>query len=307
MLKSKLFTSPAIKAHTFGRSPFGVSVLTLIALSAFAANSILCRLALGEGLIDPASFTSVRLISGVCALMFIHRLVTSSQGSAQQTSLGSWVSGLSLFIYAVAFSYAYRYLDTATGALVLFGAVQITMICWSLVEGHRLSWIEILGVLAALSGFIYLVGPNVTTPSFGGFILMGISGIAWGIYTLKGRGSHNPLGDTLANFRKTVPLVLVLFCLALSQIELGWYGFFLAVISGSLASGLGYAVWYMALGGLSGIQAAVLQLLVPVLAAFGGVFFVGEEIGARLVVASVLVLGGILCVIVGKQVVAVKR
>ena len=274
---------------------------TTFALLAFAGNSVLCRLALGEGQIDAASFTVIRLLSGIVTLIIILKLIQLTQSTPQKTtSKGSWSAALMLFVYAIAFSYAYVSLDTGTGALILFGAVQITMLLVGILSGNRLHYVEWIGVATAFCGFVYLVLPSVSTPSLTGFILMTVAGIAWGFYTLKGKGSKHPLGDTAYNFLRTLPLVAILLALTIPQIQLSQTGILLAVVSGAVTSGIGYTLWYIALGGLTPTQAAVLQLLVPVIAAIGGVVFAGELISTRLVVASALVLGGILLVVLGK-------
>jgi drug/metabolite transporter (DMT)-like permease len=269
---------------------------TGLALIAFAANSVLCRLALGGETIDAASFTTIRLLSGVCVLLLILRLKKQADTQVK----GSWRASLMLFIYAITFSYAYISLDTGTGALILFGSVQITMILISLLSGARLHTTEWLGMGAAFTGFVYLILPGVTAPSISGFLLMTCAGIAWGGYTLLGRGSENPLGDTAHNFLRTIPFVLVLVLLTVQSAHYTSEGILLAVISGGIASGIGYTLWYMALGGLSVTQAAVLQLSVPVIAALGGIIFVSEAVTTRLLMSSVLILGGILLVVLGR-------
>lgn len=271
---------------------------TSFALIAFAANSVLCRLALGEHTIDAASFTVIRLISGAVTLVLILNIMSAGKSTASNVS---WIATLMLFLYAITFSFAYITLDTATGALILFGAVQMTMILITLKSGQRLHNAEWIGVIIAFTGFLYLVLPNVTTPSFSGFVLMTVAGIAWGIYTLKGRGSKNPLADTAANFSRTIPLVAVLALIAIPYVDLSIKGVVLAILSGAVASGIGYTVWYAALGGLSAVQAAVVQLLVPVIAATGGVAFVSEAISLRLVISAIMILGGILIVVLGKH------
>ncbi len=290
------------------RSVLHVSLLTCIALLAFAGNSVLCRLALGGNAVDAGSFTVIRLLSGSITLLAIllcveartrHRTVRPSLPTSLRAA-GSWFSALMLFLYALCFSYAYLSLDTGTGALILFGAVQITMILLSLLSGQRLQSFEWLGMLVAFAGFVYLVLPGVQTPSLSGFLLMTLTGIAWGVYTLKGRGASSPLRTTAANFLRTVPLVLLLLVLVVWDATLSTPGVLLAIASGALASGAGYAVWYMALRDLSATQAAVVQLLVPVIAAAGGVVFADEALSARLVVSAALVLGGILLVVMGR-------
>ena len=273
------------------------SVFTALALIAFAANSVLCRLALGEETIDAASFTVIRLLSGALVLLAILAFSNDKEASA---SRGSWSASLMLFVYAVAFSFAYISLDTGTGALILFGSVQITMILLSLVSGNRLHLSEWVGVIIAFTGFVYLVLPEVTSPSVMGFLLMIAAGIAWGMYTLKGRGSAHPLKDTAYNFLRTIPLVIILLVITIQDAHYSAAGVLLAVLSGGIASGIGYTIWYIALGGLSTTQAAVVQLSVPVIAAFGGVLFVSEAITARLTLSASMVLGGILLVVLGR-------
>ncbi|MFT5298115.1 MAG: drug/metabolite transporter (DMT)-like permease [Colwellia sp.] len=273
--------------------------VTAFALIAFAANSVLCRLALGDNTIDPSSFTIIRLFSGIIILMAILQLKRKSHDEKLK-SKGSWLAASMLFIYAIAFSFGYVSLDTGTGALILFGAVQITMIMVNVISGNKLHISEWLGLLIAFSGFVYLMTPDLVTPSFIGFILMTISGMAWGFYTLLGRASQNPLNDTAYNFLRTSPFLLILILFGLNEINLTYVGIMLAVLSGALASGIGYFVWYIALKGLYVTQAAVVQLLVPIIAATGGLIFTNELISLRLIESSALVLGGILTVIMGK-------
>lgn len=268
--------------------------LTCLALFAFAANSVLCRLALGSGAMDAASFTVIRLITGVIVLVVI---ATTQYKSDLIQTRGSWDASLMLFLYAVTFSYAYILLDTGTGALILFGSVQITMILLSLISGTRLQRTEWAGILVAFSGFIYLVLPGVSAPSLSGFLLMTTAGIAWGLYTLKGRRSTNPLMDTTFNFARTIPFVIILLLLTFQNAEISLEGVVLASLSGGLASGVGYTIWYSALKGLSSIQAAVVQLSVPIIAALGGVMIMSESITFRLLLSTSLILGGIILVI----------
>ena len=270
---------------------------TVTALIAFAANSVLCRMALHDGAIDASSFTAVRLLSGAAVLAIL--IGTNSKSTKKSTS-GSWIAALMLFLYAATFSYAYISLDTGVGALVLFAAVQMTIIFASLITGHKLHISEWLGITVAFSGFVYLILPSLTAPTLSGFILMSIAGVAWGLYTLNGRGSRNPLGDTASNFLRTTPLVIVLVLLTLPTIRLSLEGAILAITSGALASGAGYTVWYMALNGLSKTEAAVVQLSVPVIAAIGGVLFLFEVITMRLIYSSLMILGGILTVVLGR-------
>ena len=272
-------------------------IFTVLALIAFAANSVLCRLALGDRTIDASSFTVIRLLSGAIVLFLIIKIKNKSD----MPTKGSWSASLMLFLYAITFSFAYITLDTGTGALILFGSVQITMILLSILSGNRLHITEWLGVTISFLGFVYLVLPGITTPSMFGFMLMTVAGIAWGIYTLKGKGSTNPLIDTAYNFLRTIPFVIILAVLAINKMNYSSTGILLAVLSGAIASGIGYAIWYSALRGLSTVQAAVVQLLVPVIAAFGGAIFVSEAITLRLTVSAVLILGGILLVVLGRS------
>lgn len=271
---------------------------TTMAMIAFAANSVLCRLALGGHAIDAAGFTSIRLLSGAIVLMGILKL-----GNPKNTvsTRGSWSAAFMLFLYAAAFSFAYVTLNTGAGALILFGSVQVTMILGSHLSGHRLFIVEWLGMAVAFSGLVILVLPGVTAPSFIGFFLMAVAGIAWGIYTLKGRGSTNPLSDTAYNFLRSVPFVMVLGLLFFNKGYLSREGILLAVISGAITSGLGYTLWYSALRYLSATRAAVVQLSVPVIAGLGGVVFISEQIRLRLVLSTLLTLGGILMVILGRK------
>jgi drug/metabolite transporter (DMT)-like permease len=273
-------------------------IFTGLALIAFAANSILSRLALRERAIDASSFTIIRLLSGTIVLLVMIRFKSNKTNSSTN---GSWYASLMLFLYAITFSFAYISLDTGTGALILFGSVQITMILLSLVSGNRLHLTEWAGVTIAFMGFVYLFLPAVTTPSAIGFLLMAAAGIAWGIYTLKGRGSRNPLMDTAYNFLRTIPLVIILAIVTMKKGQYSSEGILLAVLSGGIASGIGYTIWYSALGGLSATQAAVVQLLVPVIAALGGVLFVSEAITLRLTVSAIMILGGILMVALGRN------
>lgn len=281
----------------FRNSILKTVLLTSLALTAFAANSVLCRLALGSGVIDAAGFTFIRLLSGVITLMLI--LALQGQRSLLPRT-GSWLSSIMLFLYAITFSYAYISLDTGTGALILFGAVQLTIILISLFSGTRLHLSEWLGMVLSFGGFVYLVLPGVSPPAPLGFILMLLSGIAWGVYTLRGRGSTNPLQETAHNFIRTLPLITLLMVFTFKQTHFSMEGVIYAALSGGLASGVGYSIWYAALRGLSATQAGVVQLLVPVIAALGGVLFVSEIITSRLTISATMILGGILLVVVGK-------
>jgi drug/metabolite transporter (DMT)-like permease len=275
-----------------------VIVYTSFALVAFAFNSILCRLALGAEAIDAASFTTVRLVSGAIVLFLINSFARKKDAAAK--SGGNWFSAFFLFAYAICFSLAYINLTTATGALVLFGSVQMTMICAALVTGERPQMMEWLGLFLALGGLVYLVFPGLSAPPLSSSALMMSAGIAWGFYTLRGRGSVNPLADTAGNFLRSVPMIIWAALPFVYQIHLSTKGIVFAVLSGAIASGIGYSIWYAALKYHTATRAAILQLSVPALAAIGGVIFLSEIISARLLLASALILGGIALAILGK-------
>lgn len=276
-----------------------IGIAASLALVAFAGNSVLCRLALSDKSIDAGSFTSIRLLSGAIVLALI---LLANRSKPSTAAKGSWIGASMLFIYAATFSYAYITLDTGIGALILFGTVQVTMVVVSLVTGNRHHFLEWMGMIVAFLGFVYLVLPSLSDPSLLGFILMCVAGISWGFYTLMGRSSLSPLSDTGYNFLRTLPLCLALLILLvlIGDVRISPRGILFAMLSGAVASGLGYTLWYLALGGLSSTQAAVLQLFVPVLAAIGGVVFANEPISARLVISSFAVLGGVLIVVWGR-------
>lgn len=270
----------------------------IIALLAFAGNSVLCRLALGEQTIDAASFTSIRLLSGAIFLLILVRVKDNTTVSIKK---GSWSSALSLFLYAAMFSFAYISLDTGTGALILFGFVQLTMIIYSFIKGKKLILVEWLGLGIAFSGLLVLLLPGAAAPSLTGFTLMAISGIAWAAYTIEGRESKTPLQDTATNFLKTLPIVALMVLITAQQAQLSYQGIILAVISGAITSGLGYAIWYAVLKNITVIQASTSQLLVPIIASIFGIVFADEVVTNKLLIASLLVLGGILVLTIGKQ------
>ena len=271
--------------------------LTSIALIAFAANSVLCRMALKEGSIDPGSFTGIRLLSGAFTLLL---LIGISRKGKKIEKKGSWVSGLMLFIYAICFSYAYISLDTGTGALIAFSTVQITMIVYSIVKGHKLSLIETIGILLAFAGFVYLVSPGVNAPPLFGMLLMILSGFGWGMYSIYGNNSKNPLEDTAYNFLRSLPHIGLVLLVTIKKIHLSQEGVILALISGTVTSGLGYTIWYMALNYLNRVEASVVQLAVPVIAAAGGILFLAERPNLRLVLSTLLIFIGIYLVIRSK-------
>jgi drug/metabolite transporter (DMT)-like permease len=266
------------------------ALLTAITMIAFAANSLLCRGALAPDAIDPYSFTAIRIGSGALVLFALVAVRTRVEGGQDE---GSWGSAAALLGYALAFSLAYVTLDAGTGALILFGAVQVTMLVGGLIRGERPPALAWIGLLLAAGGLIYLVFPGITAPDLAGAAFMSISGISWGLYSLRGRGSSYPLIATSRNFRFAVPLALVAALFGWGAYHFEPAGVALAVTSGALASGLGYALWYRSLKGLTDTTAAIVQLSVPVIAAVGGIMFLGEEATLRLAVSSALILGGI--------------
>jgi drug/metabolite transporter (DMT)-like permease len=273
-------------------------LLTTLAMIAFASNSLLNRFALGRDAIDAASYTTVRLISGAVMLF----IIASLQRKANSQILhGSWNSAAFLFLYAITFSFAYLSLSTGSGALILFGSVQITMIVVALRSGERPSSLEWIGLIIALGGLIYLVFPGLTAPSPFGSALMTVAGISWGFYTLRGRGSQNPLEDTAGNFVYSVPMVSAVLLFSLKNTSITPIGILYASLSGALASGVGYAIWYAALRGLTTTRAATVQLSVPIIAAFSGVVFLAESVSVRLLIAGILILGGIAMALAGRS------
>jgi drug/metabolite transporter (DMT)-like permease len=272
---------------------------TAFALAAFAFNSILCRMALRGGEADAAGFTGVRLVSGAVALIIISYFFSSGKGSSMKR--GNWISAFFLFAYALCFSFAYIGLTAATGALILFSSVQFTMIAIALFRGDRPGVLEWIGLLTALGGLVYLVFPGLSSPPLFASLLMAAAGMAWGIYTLRGRGSSDPLGDTTGNFIRSVPMIAVASIPYLQSINLSTRGIGLAILSGAVASGVGYTVWYAVLKYHTPTRAAILQLSVPVIAAFGGVLLLSESMSSRLLIASALILGGIAMTISGRK------
>ena len=278
----------------------GVStiLLTSAAMIAFAANSLLCRMALGAHLIDAATFTAVRL---GCGAVFLAVLVVFTRPGPFRLPADAIAVG-ALFGYAIAFSFAYLGLSAGTGALILFGAVQITMIGAGLLQHEQLPPLGWSGLLLACAGLVALLAPGVTAPPLVSALLMALAGVAWGIYSLRGRKAPDPLKATAANFVWTVPLALLSVAIFARPPQASTRGLVLAATSGAIASGLGYVIWYSALVRLRAIAAASVQLSVPVIAAVGGVLFLGERASLRLVLASLAVLGGIALVLRARQV-----
>jgi len=272
-----------------------IALITSIAMIAFAGNSLLCRVAFSTTGIDAASFTTIRIFSGAITLFVIvfTKRCTPSVG-------GNWLSALALFGYAAGFSFAYLGLSAATGALLLFGAVQFTMIVYGLVKGERMNPMQTTGVLVAVAGLIGLLLPGLSAPPILSALLMLGAGVSWGVYSLRGRGVSDAVRETAGNFVRAVPLALLASMGSFQRTEIDPSGAALAVASGALASGLGYAVWYSVLPALTATGAATVQLTVPALAAAGGVVFLSEPLTTRLGLASAAILGGVAIYIAGK-------
>lgn len=309
------------------------ALYTIIALIAFAANSLLCRMALADGAIDAWNFSAIRLLSGAACLGLImllqaHFLKRNAlkrkllkrtrlkQSSLKQTALqqtgsvdktvlkekGDWLSAISLVIYAICFSVAYQALDTGTGALILFSAVQLTMIGWGIYNKERLNVVQWLALLIALIGFIYLMLPSAAMPSLSGALIMAISGIAWGIYSIRGKTCVSPLRTTGFNFLRSLVAVPILALIGMSYLStISMTGVILATVSGAIASGIGYSIWYVAMPLLKTTQSAVIQLCVPVLAAIMGVVFLSEQLTLEFIIASSVILGAVLVFTLNKD------
>ncbi|MEZ5871771.1 MAG: DMT family transporter [Nitratireductor sp.] len=286
-----------------------LALLILVTMVAFAANSVFGRIALGSAAIDPDSYTAIRLISGA-AMLAVLVLRYGGLRFQELAGAGSWLSALALFAYALSFSHAYLALDAGTGALILFASVQTSMIGWALFRGDRPWAAEWAGLIVAFSAFVWLVSPGLAAPDPFAAGLMILSGISWGAYSLRGRGSGEPLRATAGNFLRSVPLaLLVVGMVAIAKatggenhgtLHLTLQGVMLALASGMLTSALGYALWFEVLKSISSTQAAILQLTVPVIAGFGGLLFLGEPWNHRFVIASVLILGGVALAILAK-------
>ncbi|MBT8078715.1 MAG: DMT family transporter [Gammaproteobacteria bacterium] len=272
---------------------FRTILATTVAMLAFAANSVLCRLALGDGAIDAASFATIRVAAGAVTLgvIVLPRWLENGRTPAD------WRTVLALYIYMAFFAFAYLSLSAGTGALILFGAVQLTMFAVALRRGDRFSGLSWTGLVLALAGLVYLVSPGVTAPDPLGALLMAVAGIAWGSYSLLGKGAADPLEATSNNFLWSIPLVLATSLLFAGDAQVTRNGILLAILSGAVASGLGYVIWFYALRGLAATQAATVQLSVPVIAACGGVLLLAESLTLRLVIASLLTPGGIALVL----------
>ncbi|MGN8064376.1 DMT family transporter [Ralstonia sp. 22111] len=276
-------------------------LLTSITMVAFASNSLLCRLALQHAAIDAASFSSIRLVSGAVVLAVLARAGARRAGAGRAPlARVDWAAATMLFVYVVFFSFAYLTLSAGTGALILFGAVQLTMLAAGLRAGERFEALGWAGFALAAGGLVYLVSPGVTAPTPLGAALMTVAGIAWGVYSLRGRGLDNPLAATAGNFLRAAPMALALSMLLYDRAHASPAGILLALASGALTSGIGYVIWYAALKGLSAIRAAAVQLSVPPIAAFGAVLFLAEPLTPRLAAASAAILGGIALVLASR-------
>jgi drug/metabolite transporter (DMT)-like permease len=271
-------------------------VLTTVTLVAFAGNSLLCRAALVESGIDAASFTSIRLVSGAIVLAVLARLLRPSEVGG-----GSWPAAFALFAYAACFSYAYISLTTGTGALLLFGAVHAALLGYALLTGERMRGWQVAGLLLAVGGLVGLVLPGVSAPPLVSALLMVAAGGAWGVYTLYGKRSGDPVRATAGNFLRAVPFAVVLNMMMMGHAHVDVPGIAYAVASGAMASGVGYAIWYTVLPSLRATSAATLQLSVPVIAAVGGILFLGESLSLRLILAAAAILGGIALVVLVKR------
>ncbi len=262
-----------------------LSTLTMIC---FAGNSLLCRMALRTEAIDPVAFTLIRILSGALVLSLIFGI--KNKGRLRG---GAWKSGIALFIYAAGFSWAYVNLSAATGALILFGCVQGTMIIAGYRKGERLGNRQLLGCALAVSGLVVLLFPGLSAPSPINAALMALAGVAWGIYSLLGRSFSDPLAATAGNFLRALPFAAAVGLFSISQMSLSTNGVLLAVLSGAMTSGLGYAIWYQVLPKLKAMIASIIQLSVPIIATLGGAVLLGEEITARVILSSALTLIGI--------------
>jgi drug/metabolite transporter (DMT)-like permease len=281
---------------------FQTILFTLVSLFAFAANSVLCRLALNTEQVQPADFTAIRLLSAAITLAFI-AMFKNKTNFRKITNFGSYAGAFYLFVYAAGFSYAYVTLGTATGALILFACVQFTMLFRGWLIGVKMRKQELAGICVSLLGFLYFVYPELEKPSLIGCILMSAAGVAWGMYSLIGVKSKQPLLDTASNFIRLLPIVFIVLAgvYLTTGLQMSAQGWLYTIGSGALASGVGYSVWYSVLPHLKPSIAAASQLSVPIWAALGGVLLIAEPIDFHLAVSACAILGGILLVILVKQ------
>ncbi|MCB2183750.1 MAG: DMT family transporter [Desulfobulbaceae bacterium] len=283
--------------------PASVIILTSLTMIGFAGNSLICRMALTDTSIDACSFTTIRILSGALSLWILVRIKGTENGKK-----GSWLSALTLFIYAAFFSFAYVSLSASTGALLLFGAVQVSMISRGLWSGEKLGMLQCFGLFLALAGIVGLLLPGLSAPPLRDAFLMIAAGIAWGIYSLRGRGQGNPTTITAGNFLRAVPIAVAMSIVMSRQAVWDFTGILYAFVSGAVASGLVYAIWYSVLPELKATSAGIVQLSVPVIAALGGILLLDEQLTMRFVLASLATLSGILLAIFEKhQAVHVKN
>jgi drug/metabolite transporter (DMT)-like permease len=283
---------PATRRSAIARPQ--VVLLTTLAMAAFASNSLLCRVALKGTAIDAASFTLVRIASGALTLWLILRIRSPGMRIAGNKGSAFW-----LFAYAAGFSFAYLTLTAGAGALLLFGAVQATMIGYGLRRGERFRTVQVMGLALAFAGLASLLAPGLSAPPLAGAVLMLFAGFAWGVYSLRGRAGGDALAVTAGNFARAAPLAIAVSLAAAPWAAIDARGVMFAVLSGAIASGMGYAIWYTALPALRATTAATVQLSVPAIAAGGGVLFLGEPLTLRLVIASAAILGGVAMAILG--------
>ncbi|TMP63761.1 EamA family transporter [Pseudoalteromonas sp. S1610] len=284
------------------------TLFTIIALVAFAANSLLCRLALAQGYIDAWNFTVIRLLSGAVCLAIIMLIYTNQLNKKAQLSssvindIGSWRSSVSLLIYALCFSIGYIELDTGMGALILFSAVQFTMIGWGIYKQERLTAVQWLAFIVAFVAFVYLMLPSQTAPPVMAAVLMSISGVAWGIYSIRGKACVSPLRATTYNFIRSLLVLPILIVVGMSQLKyVRMEGVLLAIASGAIASGVGYSIWYVAMPLLKSTHAAIVQLCVPVLAAIAGAVFLSETLTVQFMLPSSIILLAVLVFTLNKK------
>jgi len=273
-----------------------IIALTVIAMIAFAANSVLARLAFATAGAEPLSYTGIRLAAGAATLAVLLALRRRNVRLG-----GSWSGVAALFGYAILFSIAYILLGAGTGALILFASVQIGMLGWAVYRGDRPGLIEWLGFVVAFGGLVYLLSPGVVAPNPLGALLMLVAGLCWAAYTLIGRASTSPLDDTAGNFMRSSPLAVVMVVAGALTYGVSLAAVIYAIVSGALASGLGYAVWYTALPSLSRTRAAIVQLTVPAIAGAGGVLFIGEALSPRLVIATIAIIGGVALAVISSS------
>lgn len=278
-----------------------VFLATVVTMIAFAGNALIGRAALRDTAIDAMSYTTIRLAAGAIVLVAIARLARRGRGRGPARLGGTWISALALFAYAILFSFAYRGMAAGSGALVLFAAVQATMIGWGLVQGERFRPIQIAGLAMATAGLVWLVAPGLDAPPLGAASAMAASGVAWGLYSLRGRGAGDPLAASAGNFARALPFAGLGSLVAATSATLDPAGVALAVASGAVTSGIGYAIWYTVVPRLAATTAATVQLTVPAIASGMAVVFLGEALTLRLVLASIAILGGIAVVIVWRR------